>query len=427
MANNNAAKPSRWNIFKRKPKRPINNRRAAIAWLIIIGAGTITPLLYFTVGRDYPVLIKAFPDPFMFNNGTRVTNIADWNVRRVEIKDLLLNTEYGTMPGRPDGMNVTEISTSDLGGGRSLHVVTLAIIPSNATPGASFAFTAWIYVPNGTGPFPAVVKGGKGDDGFSPGALDRGYLFACYDNKELDPDTEGYDVVGPAQLAYPDHTWGSVAVWAWGAMRLADYLLGEPWVNASAAYVPNIDADVLAITGHSRRGKVALLAGALDDRFTMVVPNGSGCGGAGSFLVQGPACETIISITSPQLYKAWFKDDFGRFGCNEIQLPFDQHFLRALVAPRVMLSTDGLDDLWSNPTGTQAVYDASMPVFTFLNASTRNGMHFREGGHDHTVGDFKVLLDFADTMLRGMTTAGDFYMRPFPFTTPFFYSAPATP
>ncbi len=420
-----APKPSRWKAFKRKAKRPVDKRRALITWYIVIGAAVFTPLLYLVIGSDHPLVIKSFPDPFVFNNGTRVSSGSDWDARRAEIKDLLLGTEYGSMPGRPDRINVTETATSDLGGGRTLHAVTLTIVPSNASAGTSFNVSAWIFVPSGTGPFPAVVKVGKDGDGFNVSAMDRGYLYACYNNHDLDPDTEGYDVIGPAQLAYPGNTWGSVAVWAWGAMRLADYLLGEPWVDAGTAYAPNIDAGILAITGHSRRGKTALLAGALDERFTMAVPSGSGCGGAGSFLVLGPACETIASITSSSLYKAWFKEDFGRFGCNEAQLPFDQHFLRALVAPRLMLSTDALDDYWANPVGTQAVYDASMPVFDFLNASARNGIHYRDGGHDQTLEDFGVLLDFADTMLRGITRPGDFYMRPFSFAAPVDYAAPA--
>ncbi|MEX2715290.1 MAG: hypothetical protein Q6353_019995 [Candidatus Sigynarchaeum springense] len=418
-------KPPRWRYFKRKPRHPVDRRRALIAWYIIMGAGIFTPLFYLIIGSDHPLVIKPFPDPFMFNNGTRVSSESDWNSRRAEIKELLLGTEYGAMPGRPDRVSIAEISTNDLGGGRTLHVVILTIVPNNASPAISFNFTAWIYIPNGTGPFPAVLKVGRDGEGFNVPAMERGYLLACYDNKELDPDTEGHDINGPAQAAYPGYSWGSIAVWAWGAMRLADYLLGEPWVDIGTAYAPNIDPGILAITGHSRRGKTALLAGALDERFTMVVPNGSGCGGAGSFLVMGPACETIATMTSSMLYKAWFKEDFGRFAWNEAQLPFDQHFLRALVAPRLMLSTDALDDFWANPVGTQAIYDASMPVFDFLNASARNGIHYRDGGHDQTLADFGVLLDFADTMLRGIIRPTNFYMRPFPFVAPVNYAAPA--
>ncbi|MFX0100499.1 MAG: hypothetical protein ACFFCS_13075 [Candidatus Hodarchaeota archaeon] len=414
----------RVNFFKRKPMPPKKLNRVMVTWIFIITAGVMIPMLYFVIGTDHPLVIKDFQDPFIFNNGTRVSDWPDWDARRVEIKDLLLETEYGSMPSRPDQVQVTETSTSDLGAGKTLHLVTLTIIPNNSSPEILFNFTAWIFVPNGIGSFPAIVHVGKDGDGFNETAMDRGYLFACYQNKELDPDTEGYDTEGPAQVAYSSETWGSLAVWAWGAMRVADYLLGEAWVDTGVAYVPSIDPGILVVTGHSRRGKTALLAGAMDERFTMVVPNGSGCGGAGSFLVQGPACETIAIITSSILYKAWFKEDFGRFACKEADLPFDQHFLRALVAPRVMLSTDSMDDFWSNPTGTQAVYDASMPVFDFLNASSHNGIHYRNGDHDFLLRDFTVLLDFADTMLRGITRDGDFYMHPYSFNAPMNYDAP---
>nr|MDO8114331.1 hypothetical protein [Candidatus Sigynarchaeota archaeon] len=403
--------------------------RDAVAVACMI-TGLAFPALYFTFGNDLPLVLNAFRDPFMLDNGTRVSNVPEWETRRAEIKELLLGTEYGHMPGRPDAMNATAVSIMDLGNGRTLHVVTLIIIPSNATPAASFSFTATIFVPNGTGPFPAVVKVGLDSQGSQAAVnqtiMDHGYLFACYKNTELDQDTEGYDEVGPAQAAYPGYDWGSVAVWAWGAMRVADYLLGEPWVNTGSAFKPDVDPRVVVVTGHSRRGKTALLAAALDERFTMAVPNGSGTGGASSFLVQGPGAETLASITSPYLFKSWFKDDFGRFAWNEAQLPFDQHFLRALVAPRVVISTDALGDIWSNPAGTQAVHVASQPVFDFLNASACNGIHFREGGHDFTVEDFAVLLDFADTMLRGKSCIGNFYMHPFTFIAPVYYTVPGS-
>ena len=67
-------------------------------------------------------------------------------------------------------------------------------------------------------------------------------------------------MVGPAQLAYSDHDWGTLAVWAWGATRVVDYLESRDDVVMSH----------LGIAGHSRGGKMALLAGALDERFQLV-------------------------------------------------------------------------------------------------------------------------------------------------------------
>jgi endo-1,4-beta-xylanase len=180
----------------------------------------------------------------------------------------------------------------------------------------------------------------------------------------------------------------------------------------------------LIITGHSRRGKTALLAGALDERFAMVVPNGSGTGGTGSFLVQGPVSETLQSITSTRKFKSWFKEDFNQYGRKEKNLPFDQHFLCALIAPRILLSTNGLEDWWSNPAGTQTIYKATDIVYEFFGEQQKNGLHFRKGGHGFRQEDFAVLLDFADIHLWGKNVEGDFYVTPYPYESPIDFTAP---
>jgi hypothetical protein len=251
--------------------------------------------------------------------------------------------------------------------------------------------------------------------------LQRGYMYVCYNHLDLDPDTKSEDMAGPCQQAYPSYSWESLAVWAWGGMRVADYLLNESWVSAPDG-IPNINSKALIITGHSRRGKTALLAGAMDERFTMVVPNGSGCGGAGSFLVQGYLSETITDVTSK--YKTWFKEGFEHYGGNERKLPFDQHFLRALVAPRIILNTEGLMDFWANPIGAQAVYEATKPVYQFLNAAANNSIHYRSGFHGFTHKDFKVFLDLSDKLLLGEPITGNFYMEPYSIDFPIRYSAP---
>jgi len=393
--------------------------------VILIGFGSYG--LYFWYSYYHPKIIKAFPDPFLFNNGTRVKTQEDWNVRREEIKDLLLSTEYGHMPGRPDALEAEIIESEDRDDESVLNIVELSIIPLNSTPKNKISFTIWVYLPKGKGPFPTIVKVSPDGTGsqkeMNHEIVERGYIYVCYDHTELDPDTKGYDEVGPCQEAYEDYDWGSLAVWAWGAMRVADYLLGEPWVLAPDG-IPNVDPDKLIITGHSRRGKTALLAGAMDERFTMVVPNGSGCGGAGSFLVQGYLCETIAIITSKNLFKAWFHEDFGEYGGQEEELSFDQHFLRALVAPRIILSMDALGDLWANPIGTQAIFEATLPVFKFLGVKKNNAIHYRWGFHAFTKNDFRVLLDFADKMLLNKEVTGEFYMTPFNIDFPIEYSSP---
>ena len=130
--------------------------------------------------------------------------------------------------------------------------------------------------------------------------------------------------------------------------------------------------------------------------------------GTATYRVEGKGAETLKAITHPARFKSWFHKHFGRFADQEGRLPFDQHFMRALVAPRPVLSTDGRKDLWANPRGTQAAWMAAQPVYDFLGASQNNMIHFREGGHDQLPEDFAILLDFADLHFRGKATTQGF-------------------
>ena len=71
---------------------------------------------------------------------------------------------------------------------------------------------------------------------------------------------QGNPIVGPAQQAYEKlepgkYSWGSISVWAWGTLQLLEYVLT----------LIHVDKNQIMISGHSRNGKTALLAGALDD------------------------------------------------------------------------------------------------------------------------------------------------------------------
>ncbi|HOZ49516.1 MAG TPA: hypothetical protein PLO37_14000 [Candidatus Hydrogenedentes bacterium] len=334
------------------------------------------------IPEGYPS-VKEFPDPFRFDDGTRVASVKDWPRRRDEMKECILAIEYGHVPPPPGNVEVAREDAPEVTNeGRTFSQrVVLRFGPDKA-----LETNVCVYRPNDkTGPFPTIVRIGPGDDMASE-MNERGYAFVAFEHRDLDPDTEGHDVVGPAQQAYPDNDWASLGVWAWGASRVVDYLETCPWANTAQ----------LVITGHSRTGKTALLAGALDERFAMVVPNGSGCGGSGAFRVMGTGAETLDLITRPERFASWFHKDFHRFARREDRLPFDQHFLKALVAPRMLLTTDALGDYWANPLGTQATFLAVQPVFDFLGASDHSAIHFRKGGHDQLPEDFRALLDFAD-------------------------------
>ena len=211
-------------------------------------------------------------------------------------------------------------------------------------------------------------------------------ILAEFDRAEIAPDSA--ERIG-LYSAYPQYTGGRLAAWAWGYHRVVDYLAAQTWV----------DQKRIVITGHSRGGKAALLAGATDERVAVTAPNNSGCGGAGCYRYQAGKCEDITAILKN--FPFWFQPHFSDFIGKVDRLPFDQHTLKALVAPRALLTTEALGDLWANPQGTQHSHIAAKKVFDFLGVGNRLGIHFREGGHEQNLEDWKTLLDFADQQFFG--------------------------
>jgi hypothetical protein len=349
---------------------------------------------------DLPV-VKELPDPFRFLDGSRVKTETAWEKRRDEMKTIIEHYGYGHMPPAPNNVVAEKLSTKSVFDGAAREERILL----SMGPDLKVTVNVRMEIPEGAGPFPAIIKNEGGPLGPTPVGdeiVRRGYVLAQYARTDLDPDQN--NVVGPAQQAYPDYDWATLAVWAWGGMRVLDYL----------ETLDFIDKTKVGITGHSRGGKTALLAGAFDERFALVVPNGSGCGGAGCYRVLGPKCEDLERITHPKRFSYWFHPRLRTFAGKVDRLPFDQHFLKALVAPRALLSTDALGDLWANPLGTQITYQAAQEVFDFLGVSDKSGLHFREGGHDQSAEDWRALLDFADERFFGKKTGRDFKKLPFP-------------
>lgn len=322
-------------------------------------------------------------------DGTSITSIADWEQRRTEIKEIVQYYEYGRLPPRPD--QVAAIHTSEreyLKQGSRLRKLTLRIDSQH-----QLAMDVAMYLPTGDGPFPVVVAEVHrlGDLPCIPMWLEHDFVFVQYEREDLDPDEPS--VIGPAQQAYADFDWATLAVWAWGAMRVADYL----------ETCPEIRQDQIAITGHSRGGKAALLAGALDERFALVAPNGSGCGGAGCFRENTAKNETLALITDPKRFHYWFHPRLREFADREELLPFDQHFVKALVAPRALLCTEARGDLWANPTGTRRTSVAARQVYRLYGAEEKIGLCYRAGEHDQTLDDWQRLLEFAQWHFQGIS------------------------
>lgn len=373
-------------------------------WALLIAITALVPATTAAQDDDVPELTP-IPNPLLFNDGDQHATADTWPDRRKEIIELIQSIEYGHAPNvqlRPINRGVTvEGPLTVRGGVKYEYTYTIG----DEKP---MDMRIDLYFPNDAKkPYPVIVRFGLGAE-HAEAALARGYAFACFEHTLLDPDTEGHDVAGSAQLAYPDYDWGSLRVWAWGASRVLDAL----------ATHENIDIERSVVTGHSRTGKATLLAGALDERFAIVVPNGSGAGGAAMFRGAGSGygdgAETLELITRESRFKSWFHKDFGEWADREDELPFDQHFLRALVAPRVVLSTDSFGDRWAHPRGAQRAWQLAQPVFDMLGVPGHNLVHMREGGHDQLDTDFEALLDVADAVFQNRPIPSGFSDAPYP-------------
>ena len=130
---------------------------------------------------------------------------------------------------------------------------------------------------------------------------------------------------------------------------------------------------------------------------------------SGSAPSRSKAGESVKTINDK--FPHWFNAEFNKFNDATDRLPFDQHCLIALCAPRPVLLSNAQGDQWSNPAGQFEMLVAADPVYRFLGAEglaaktmpsigqlvdSRLGYYIREGKHSMTAGDWQVFLDFAD-------------------------------
>jgi pimeloyl-ACP methyl ester carboxylesterase len=337
------------------------------------------------------------PDPLAFRSGAKLASPDEWPQRRAEILALFEDQMYGLIPPRPAKMRLELLESSDILGGRATRkqvrmwfrdddsgpkIDWIFFIPKNC-PGPVPAFLGLNYYGNqelDADPAIRLCEGWLRDNpkhfitnhraseksrGLNPKSwpfetlVTRGYALvtACYgdiapDDKEL--YTQGVHALFPPTAPGAGNNTTALAAWAWGLMRGMDMLEKEP----------AIDAKRVAVIGCSRLAKAALLAGAKDERFAVIIANQTGGGGVP--LAKRDYGENVS--TQNQMFPHWFCENFRQYSDNEAAMPFDQHMLLAACAPR-RLYVSGFPGKWFDPYGEFLSMKAAEPVWQFLGLS----------------------------------------------------------
>lgn len=330
--------------------------------------------------------------PLRFLSGWEADPTGDpraWREARAEVVRWFLSEVYGPLPEAPGAVSV-EMLQDEPGHGpegkgrrRTLRLWVEGVEPF------SFLVDAWSPAREGCRP---VVVCGDGSWRYLSEAvveawLAGGWMVVRFSRVEVVPDlAAAVSRLGPRSWPGGGGV-GAIAGWAWAYHRVVDWLVTDRLA----------DAGRIAICGHSRGGKAVLLAGALDERIAVVMPNNSGCAGAGSYRVRNEACERVADIV--QRFPHWFSPRFAAWAGREEAMVHDADALVALVAPRAYLSTEASGDAWANPVGTRAAWESASRVWERMGVAERVGWRLREGAHGHRPDDWAAQREWVTGVL----------------------------
>lgn len=338
---------------------------------------------------DRDVCRGELPNLFCTHDGSEITSLEVWEQRRQQLLDVAVPLCFGGLPPKPEVFRAEPLY------GHTYRIVA-------GTKERTVSFELQLTMPTTPGRHPVLLTGdrcaGYCNDEIRRMYLDNGFIIAEFNRAALAEDTfRDDDRTRGLYPVYPDLKFGMIAAWAWGYHRCVDMLLtmGE------------VDPDHICITGHSRGGKATLLAGATDDRISFTQASGSGMFGCGCFRytqweepereVQDHHSEDVgnffhVGVTYSIAH--WVGPDMEQYIGHEEDCPADLHFLKAAIAPRWLLESGSVEDIWSNPRGSYQTFRAAREAYRVLGVPERIASEYRYGPHGHLREDFRTFLDF---------------------------------
>lgn len=288
------------------------------------------------------------PNPYLTINGTKITSKSQWACRKEEMKQLYYRYSLGSMPARPN------VTAKD--GTKSTPLSITIKLPSS-----------------GTAPYPAIIAYG------APSIpIPNTVAVITYQNFDIGADNgrgqgKFYDLYGSSASA------GAMVAWAWGVSRVIDALELTP--------AAKIDPTRVGVTGCSRNGKGAMVAGAFEDRVALTIPQEGGQGSAGCWRIADEIKKNVTTVeTAHQIVNGdtWFSTDFSKYVDVVPTLPWDNHMLCALYASPasglLILENTAIDYL--GPTSNYHCATAGRMVFESL--GVKDHMGFSQVSHsDH--------------------------------------------
>ncbi len=345
-----------------------------------------TILPYFTPPEEYKNQYGDYRSPFLFYNGDTVKTKADWQKRRIEIKDKWMEMmgEWAPLLTNQKFEIISQEQREDF----TQYKVRFFWTPNAQTEG-------YLLVPNKKGKKPAVITvfyepetaigvGGKPNRDFAYQLTKRGFVTLSLGTTQTTQNRT-------FSIYYP--TFENAKIQPLSALA---YAAANAWY--ALAKFKDVDPKRIGIAGHSYGGKWAMFASCLFDKFACAAWIDPG-------IVFDETKRGGVNYWEPWYlgyYPPPWENTWSKTGANAKGLypklrkeNFNLHELHALMAPRPFLVSGGSSD----PAYRWMPLNHTIAVNKFLGYKNRVAMTNREK-HDPNPESNEVVWTFFEWFLK---------------------------